>query len=1682
MAERKLAVKYSADGYQAVLEANRRVAQSFDKSLQQALETIKRANNAILISKKLGDETSIVNADRLRAQAAKQANTLIQNSYRELRLKSTHDLDQMRKQAISAFKTIRDSGVRSAQDVANAQIALDERLRDIEKQYVRTARGAREYSASLEQMAIKANKTIQRSNRALDYAPANSQAQRAAAEVRARAVTRRDAVADEAFSRLGVRSRASIEAERKQLVDAFNAIKKSGVASAQDIAIAQRKLKQEMAGLSQEARGQERTFSDVGTSLKDVVKSFAGYTAQAAQFAIVFGAINQISQALTAAIAAPFVAVDVYKDYELSLKAIQVASKGSNEEIKALGNTITAIAPKIGQLPQNTAALALELTRAGYSAEQVAAQLKNIGNEALATGEDLSTVGKITSSSIKQFGIAVEDYEMVADVLVSGANESAAGISSIGEALKYVGPQANQANQSFADTVAAVALLTDAGLEGSIAGTSLGQALDRLKLSSAGLNQETAVTTRGVKTASQALAELGVQVRDANGEMRPFVELVPELRAAFNKLSKEDKDIIMKVLFGTEGARSVNALLARTDEDIAQITKTIRESQGAAEAAGAAMLNTYGGTLQQLSAQAQSFQQKLGEAFAPAFRAGAQELNNLLSEVIDTDRWFEELNRVALEFVDYLRANPEIMREMKAELKELIDAGFRVAVTLLAEMLSYLKRNPEQIQLMVSRMGEFLNNVNLVVGGFVRLVEWAQKYYDLLRKITEFLPGNYIANKAREAILSRGTPQTQGSGDEIKVGPTVRDAQGRIKARPVEVDYDTLYGHRKVQVVDRSGLPVVNVRPDGLPNALDPEAAQALEKLMAEARRQGITLALVDAHRTYEEQAGLFNSRGGNKAAAYSTAPPGYSEHHTGFGFDLGTPDGQLIREGSPEAEFLRKNAGRFGLRQSFTGSADIMAEPWHFRYEGSERAKQILNLSSGGSSSGTAFIDHGGSDHSASATAKKEGQQFLGVQGRTGLAANNSSQSHVHYEGPPSGLEAFIARAQAAGLKVFAPSGKEINSIKDLEPHWDGKKQAWDLFLEGAPYDRSVTGVPVPFPFFGQSQVVDIQSGGRGGNAVVVKELATGQTAYLAHFSEVDAKVGDVSADGEGADRFKFSASLYDDAQQRMEQEERKQRQLLEDARRRQDEYRQQQNEQAKQVLADRQKRARLALEQQAITASDPQRMVIEKRLEQLAVVQQHEQDILEIEQTLAQLQEERARKVADQGTDESLTGRDITDEINFLKERKKYLEGTKNTELMNLKLTFGQALNDQYRELQTQLVGVDQMLAELNGQFARSPVADEAEQVRALNAEFDGYKQSIVEVIKATVDLIEARTAAGVGTEKELALLERLKTKYLEVQDIQNRVSGDLTRGQDQARRQRELTRAQEIGGVDSQLRQAYANVLDSRGEPFTANRVRRNDAIAQERLRAEQEMFDIEIRLTEARATLSEAMGRGEPVGELQDEVTALEQIQAKTAELNSLKLDGIKEQFESLEDVLVGIGQDAFGGFVEDIFSGAKSVKDAFLDMVKSILQSLGRLAAQMFVQKIFGLFTGGADFGGAGIGALVGGGLRFAKGGKVRGPGTGTSDSIRSWLSNNEYVINAEATEYWGDRFLADINARRMPIPLLNEGSDAHGTSQGSVVINQHTTVVTPNADSFRVTKYQRDLDQAEAVRRALARG
>ena len=117
----------------------------------------------------------------------------------------------------------------------------------------------------------------------------------------------------------------------------------------------------------------------------------------------------------------------------------------------------------------------------------------------------------------------------------------------------------------------------------------------------------------------------------------------------------------------------------------------------------------------------------------------------------------------------------------------------------------------------------------------------------------------------------------------------------------------------------------------------------------------GILLTPLSGFRTVTEQDYLFfrikeqRVQGAAKRAEVS-APPGYSEHHTGYALDIG--DGKIPStnlsvtfENTAAFLWLQANAARYSFELSFPPDNDqgISYEPWHWRYVGDRHSLETF-------------------------------------------------------------------------------------------------------------------------------------------------------------------------------------------------------------------------------------------------------------------------------------------------------------------------------------------------------------------------------------------------------------------------------------------------------------------------------------------------------------------------------------------------------------------------------------------------------------------------------------------------------------------------------------------------------------------------------------------------------------------
>ena len=132
---------------------------------------------------------------------------------------------------------------------------------------------------------------------------------------------------------------------------------------------------------------------------------------------------------------------------------------------------------------------------------------------------------------------------------------------------------------------------------------------------------------------------------------------------------------------------------------------------------------------------------------------------------------------------------------------------------------------------------------------------------------------------------------------------------------------------------------------------------KSLKKMQDDAKKDGIYLVFLSGYRSIKLQKQIFYSLKSirNQIAserARVSAPPGYSEHSTGFAIDIGDAyeresDFEKSFENTSAFQWLKNNAAKYHFRLSFDkNQTSVDYEPWHWRYEGSIEALKIFESS----------------------------------------------------------------------------------------------------------------------------------------------------------------------------------------------------------------------------------------------------------------------------------------------------------------------------------------------------------------------------------------------------------------------------------------------------------------------------------------------------------------------------------------------------------------------------------------------------------------------------------------------------------------------------------------------------------------------------------------------------------------
>lgn len=355
-----------------------------------------------------------------------------------------------------------------------------------------------------------------------------------------------------------------------------------------------------------------RAYVEVGVRDK-LARGLRAAQAKLRAFAAGVKAIGQQMVRASAAVAVPFaVSTIVFARFEKSMARVKALTGATGESFRKLRTE----AERLGETTVFTASQAAEamgfFALAGFNVKQILEAIGPALNLAAAGQLEIAESADIVAKVMKGMGLETGETGRAVDVLTKAMTTANTDLTQLGGAMKFIGPIAKAAGIEFEEVVAAIQLLSNAGMQGEMAGTILRGALLKLTAPSA--------------EAEQQLKQLGVSAADATGNVRPLAEIIGDLQRAMQGRGTAEQLKILGTIFGARPAAGMAELLSQGGDKLREYTQALRESGGTAAEVADVQLNTLAGDATLFKSALEGVAIAIGDTFGGLVRIGVRAL------------------------------------------------------------------------------------------------------------------------------------------------------------------------------------------------------------------------------------------------------------------------------------------------------------------------------------------------------------------------------------------------------------------------------------------------------------------------------------------------------------------------------------------------------------------------------------------------------------------------------------------------------------------------------------------------------------------------------------------------------------------------------------------------------------------------------------------------------------------------------------------------------------------------------------------------------------------------------------------------------------------------------------------------------------------------------------------------
>jgi TP901 family phage tail tape measure protein len=387
-------------------------------------------------------------------------------------------------------------------------------------------------------------------------------------------------------------------------------------------------------------------------------------------------------------------------DYETAMLKLQGVTGATTADMAKVGDAAKRLGSDLN-LPGTSAADAadgmLELAKAGLTTDEAMAAARGTMQLAKVAGLEVGEAATIAATSLNAFKLPAKDAARVTDLLAAAANASSAEVSDMALALQQSSAVFAANGQSVDDLTTSIALMANAGIKGSDAGTSLKTMMMKL--------------TAPTSDAQKAFDALGLELYDSAGNMYPMRDIIAKTTGALEGMTQEQRNAQLATMFGTDAVRAANIVLAGGVEQYDAMAAAVGET-GAANDMLANQSKGLAGAFDNLKSVMETVVISMVETFGPALGQLIRQFTDFLGTLKPV---FDVLAGLAKWFLN-LAANSAIFRTAIAAL---VIGFLAYKAVMIALALPTQIMTAAQLALNVAMA---LNPVGLVVAAIVLLI------------------------------------------------------------------------------------------------------------------------------------------------------------------------------------------------------------------------------------------------------------------------------------------------------------------------------------------------------------------------------------------------------------------------------------------------------------------------------------------------------------------------------------------------------------------------------------------------------------------------------------------------------------------------------------------------------------------------------------------------------------------------------------------------------------------------------------------------------------------------------------------------------------------------------------------------------------------------------------------------